>query len=119
MEAKSQSWRMRATRGLDDLSAEQLKFATFFPHNPLPLWVYDLETLRFLDVNDVACKNYGYTRGEFLALSIRAIRPTEVETSQERRIRHIRRNPFARDQFPRASGAVRLSDRRNQAASSR
>ena len=52
-------------------------FATFFVHNPLPLWIYDLETLRFLDVNDAALRNYGYRRDEFLALTIRDIRPTE------------------------------------------
>jgi diguanylate cyclase (GGDEF)-like protein/PAS domain S-box-containing protein len=52
-------------------------FATFFLHNPLPLWIYDLETLSFLDVNDAALRNYGYRRDEFLALTIRDIRPTE------------------------------------------
>ncbi|TMG82624.1 MAG: EAL domain-containing protein [Betaproteobacteria bacterium] len=52
-------------------------FQLLFAHNPLPLWVYDLETLRFLDVNDVACHNYGYTREEFLALTIRDIRPAQ------------------------------------------
>jgi len=43
----------------------------------MPLWVYDLETLRFLDVNEVACVKYGYTREEFLAMSILDIRPPE------------------------------------------
>ena len=52
-------------------------FRLLFAHNPLPLWVYDLETLRFLDVNDVACHSYGYTREEFLALTIRDIRPAQ------------------------------------------
>ena len=52
-------------------------FRLLFANNPLPMWVYDLETLRFLHVNDVACHNYGYTREEFLALTIREIRPAE------------------------------------------
>jgi diguanylate cyclase (GGDEF)-like protein/PAS domain S-box-containing protein len=52
-------------------------FQFLFASNPLPLWVYDLATLRFLDVNDVACNKYGYTREEFLALTIRDIRPAE------------------------------------------
>ncbi|HLX27545.1 MAG TPA: EAL domain-containing protein [Casimicrobiaceae bacterium] len=56
---------------------DDTSFATFFLRNPLPLWIYDLETLRFLDVNDAALRNYGYGRDEFLALTIRDIRPTE------------------------------------------
>ena len=50
-------------------------YRLLFESNPLPMWVYDLETLGFLDVNDAACRKYGYTREEFLALSIRDIRP--------------------------------------------
>ena len=52
-------------------------FELLFANNPLPLWVYDLETLRFLDVNEVACHRYGYSREEFLALTMRDIRPPE------------------------------------------
>ena len=52
-------------------------FDVFFLHNPLPLWIFDLETLRILEVNEVALRNYGYRRGEFLGLTIRDIRPTE------------------------------------------
>jgi len=48
-----------------------------FEANPLPMWIYDLETLRILDVNEVAFHKYGYTRDEFLALTIRDIRPQE------------------------------------------
>src|SRR5688500_18998099 len=45
--------------------------------SPLPLWIYVLQTLRFLDVNEVACRKYGYTREEFLAMTIRDIRPAD------------------------------------------
>jgi PAS domain S-box-containing protein len=41
------------------------------------MWVYDLETLRFLEVNDAAVSQYGYTRDEFLAMHITDIRPAE------------------------------------------
>jgi diguanylate cyclase (GGDEF)-like protein/PAS domain S-box-containing protein len=61
----------------DPVSRDEGSFAAFFLRNPLPLWIYDLETLRFLDVNEVALRNYGYARDEFLALTIRDIRPTE------------------------------------------
>jgi PAS domain S-box-containing protein len=48
-----------------------------FQASPLPMWVYDLETLRFLDVNQVACRKYGWTREEFLQRTILDIRPAE------------------------------------------
>jgi PAS domain S-box-containing protein len=41
------------------------------------MWVYDLETLRFLSVNDAAVEHYGYSRDEFLSMTIREIRPPE------------------------------------------
>jgi PAS domain-containing protein len=39
--------------------------------------VYDIETYRFLTVNDSAVKHYGYTRDEFLSMTIKDIRPAE------------------------------------------
>ncbi len=48
-----------------------------FEANPLPMFVYDRETLRFLEVNDAAVTFYGYSRDEFLALRITDIRPAE------------------------------------------
>jgi PAS domain S-box-containing protein len=41
------------------------------------MWVYDLETLRFLAVNDAAVRHYGYSENEFLNMTIRDIRPSE------------------------------------------
>jgi two-component system cell cycle sensor histidine kinase/response regulator CckA len=55
-------------------------FRLLFHHHPLPMWVYDLETLAFLEVNNTAVKNYGYTRKEFLTMSVKDIRPPEEIT---------------------------------------
>ena len=52
-------------------------FRLLFANHPIPMWIYDLETLAFLDVNDAALEKYGYTRDEFLALTIKDIRPEE------------------------------------------
>ena len=41
------------------------------------MWVYDLETLRFLAVNDAAVAHYGYARDEMLAMTIKEIRPAQ------------------------------------------
>jgi len=48
-----------------------------FESNPHPLWVYDLESLAIIDVNEAAIRNYGYSRQEFLNLTIKDIRPAE------------------------------------------
>ncbi len=49
----------------------------FYERHPDPMWVYDLETLRFLDVNLAAEATYGFSREEFLAMDMTAIRPPE------------------------------------------
>ncbi|HSL44751.1 MAG TPA: PAS domain S-box protein [Anaerolineales bacterium] len=48
-----------------------------FENHPLPLWIYDLTTLAFLAVNDAAVKKYGYTRQEFLEMTLMDIRPPD------------------------------------------
>jgi PAS domain S-box-containing protein len=53
------------------------KYRHLFLNNPHPMWVYDRETLAILAVNDAAIQKYGYTRQEFLNLTIRDVRPPE------------------------------------------
>jgi PAS domain S-box-containing protein len=48
-----------------------------FDNNPHPTWVFDRETLRFLAVNTAAVRKYGYSRDEFLTMTLRDIRPPE------------------------------------------
>ncbi|WP_093117699.1 PAS domain S-box protein [Salinihabitans flavidus] len=52
--------------------------------NPDPMWVYDLQTLRFLAVNNSAILKYGYSREEFLAMTIADIRPAEDRAALEK-----------------------------------
>jgi PAS domain S-box-containing protein len=52
-------------------------YENFYKSNPHPMWIYDLETLAFLDVNDAAIKHYGYSQEEFLFMTIKDIRPPE------------------------------------------
>lgn len=44
---------------------------------PYPAWVYDVDTLRFLAVNDAAVALYGYSREQFLRMTLKDIRPPE------------------------------------------
>lgn len=62
-------------RSFDELKKSEEKYWTVFNHNPMPMWIYDVNTLRFLLVNDAACKKYGYTRDEFYQMGINDIRP--------------------------------------------
>jgi len=59
------------------LQESEATFRSLFQRNPNPMWVYDLETLNFLAVNDSAIKFYGYTHAEFEKMTIRQIRPKE------------------------------------------
>ena len=52
-------------------------YRLLFERNPQPMWVYDLESLAFLAVNDAAVEHYGYSTEEFLRMTIRDIRPVE------------------------------------------
>ena len=53
------------------------QYRLMFERNPHPMWVYDRDTLGFLAVNDAAVAHYGYSREEFLAMTIKDIRPAE------------------------------------------
>jgi len=55
----------------------QRLYQDLFESNPHPMWVYDLEALNFLMVNDAAVDHYGYSREEFLQMTIKDIRPAE------------------------------------------
>jgi PAS domain S-box-containing protein len=59
------------------LRESEEQYRLLFESNPHAMWVYDLETLRFLAVNDFAVDHYGYSREEFLSMTIRDIRPAE------------------------------------------
>lgn len=59
------------------LENEKQKYRELFNFSPLPQWVYDLDTLAFLDVNEAAIRHYGYSRDEFLTMTIHQVRPCE------------------------------------------
>ncbi len=59
------------------LSESQQSFQNLFANNPYPMWVYDLETLRFLAINEAAVTHYGYSLEEFQQMDITDIRPEE------------------------------------------
>ncbi|HKI57986.1 MAG TPA: PAS domain S-box protein [Trueperaceae bacterium] len=59
------------------LEESQRRFRRLFADNPLPMWVFDTETLAILEVNEAAVAAYGYERAAFLGMSVLDIRPAE------------------------------------------
>ena len=73
-----------ARRIEEALRKSEAQYRLLFESNPQPMWVYDLSTLRFLAVNEAAINHYGYSRSEFLDMTIMDIRPeADVELLQE------------------------------------
>jgi PAS domain S-box-containing protein len=69
-----------------DLRESEERYRRVFEGNPLPAWVYDVESLAFLAVNDAAIRHYGYSLEEFLRMTLRDIRPPEEIPEFERMI---------------------------------
>ena len=60
-----------------ELSKSEDTYRYLFENHPHPMWIYDLQTLAFLEVNQAAVAKYGYSRGEFLQMTIKDIRPPQ------------------------------------------
>lgn len=69
---REQNWHNK-----EKLTESEEKYRLLFENNPNPMWIYDLETLKFLEVNRAAIEHYGYTREEFLTMNLKDIRPDE------------------------------------------
>ena len=64
-------------RAQEALRQSETQYRLLFDSNPVPMWVFNRETLRFLTVNEAAVQHYGFSKGEFLAMTIVDIRPEE------------------------------------------
>jgi signal transduction histidine kinase len=66
-------------RMVDRIDPQAGRYRMLFESSPLPMWVLDAESLRFLSVNDAAVRLYGYSREEFLAMTAHDIYPEAGE----------------------------------------
>ncbi len=78
---------VRRIHSEEQLRVAQKQFRLLFESNPIPVWVYDLETLAIVDVNATAISRYGYSREEFLRFKITDIRPQEDVPSLRESVR--------------------------------
>ncbi|HZS15524.1 MAG TPA: EAL domain-containing protein [Candidatus Dormibacteraeota bacterium] len=66
----------------EGLRASEATFRRLFEDNPQPMWVHDEATQRFVAVNDATLRHYGYTREQFLAMTVADV---EVRERHHRR----------------------------------
>ena len=72
-----------------ELQASEERYRLLFESNPQPMWVYDVSTLAFLAVNDAAIEHYGYSREEFLSMTILDIRTPEERPEVMEAVRNL------------------------------
>lgn len=68
------------------------KYNNLFEMNPVPMWIYDLKFLKFWRVNEAAIRSYGYSKEEFMKMTIKDIRPEEDITKLEKAIDRVRKH---------------------------
>ena len=61
-------------RNLQRLRESEVRYRELFNNNPMPMWVFDAQTMHFLESNAAAVEHYGYTSEEFLRLTLADIR---------------------------------------------
>ena len=76
-------------RSEDALRKNEEMFRLLFSYNPLPTWVTDQETLRFLEVNEAAVRQYGYSLNEFKRMSALELRPEEERARYLDRVKQL------------------------------
>lgn len=89
---KSILYAMERHRFVQNLKQSEKRYMDLFQLSPSPLWVYDIETLRFLDVNQAAIAHYGYSKGEFLSMTLKDIRPEEDIPLLEEAVNAVKNN---------------------------
>jgi PAS domain S-box-containing protein len=65
----------------ETIRLNEAKYRYMFHSNPQPMWIYDVDTLAFLEVNEAAMKHYGYSQNEFMTMTLNDIR-TEYEVQK-------------------------------------
>lgn len=92
--------RRERTEAFETIKENEAKYRYMFHNNPQPMWIYDLETLAFLEVNEAAINHYGYSQKEFLSMTLKDIRP---ESEINHLLSHVRE---IKDQMMRVNEAI-------------
>ena len=76
-----------------ELRESEKRYSDVFHFSPLPMWVVDLESLKFIDVNEAMIAHYGYRREELLSMTLRDIRPASELANMERALAQGQKEP--------------------------
>lgn len=79
-------YKIKLEKELSDIKIKEneQKYRNLFDYNPYPMWIYDTNSLKILEVNNSATEQYGYSKEEFLDLTIADIRPeADIEMLKE------------------------------------
>ncbi len=72
-----------------DLKRREQSFRLLFDNNPMPMWVFDTTTRRFVGVNDAAVAHYGYSREAFLSMAVSDIWPRDEVDAHNEALGHV------------------------------
>ena len=96
---------------VNELRESERHYRSVFQSNPHPMWVYDIETLRFLIVNDTAVRRYGFSREEFLGITVNEILPEKYQGIPEEFVTRHRIKSGELIEVSVASHDIELDDR--------
>jgi PAS domain S-box-containing protein len=89
---KSIVYAIERKKNILKLKESEKRYSDLFYYSPQPMCVYDLDTLRFLSVNNAAVQNYGYTEEEFLSMTVKEVRYEEDIAMLEHAIEQIKQH---------------------------
>lgn len=91
--------RKERTEAIELIKLNEAKYRYMFHNNPQPMWIYDMDTLAFLEVNEAAHRHYGYSQDEFLSMNFKDIIPTEEMEEQIKRLQTLRHQSNETNEF--------------------
>jgi len=87
------------------LKESEKKYRYLFENNPMPMWLVDVDSLRFIDVNEASARHYGYSKPEFMNLRI-----TDIVLAEERNPDEIIYQPYKAGDLYKGIRQHRLKD---------
>lgn len=95
--SKSITYSGERSRISNELKESEEKYRNLFSMSPIPMWVYELESLQFVKVNEAAVTHYGYSEEEFLSMTLYDIRSAEEAAKLRAHIEEINNNTFTQN----------------------
>ncbi|HEY4108725.1 PAS domain S-box protein [Puia sp.] len=92
--ARAIRYSLERLRNLQYLRESEERYRELFNNNPMPMWVFDAKTFRFLEANAAAVQHYGYTQDEFLNKTLADIR---LDGNREELLAEVETIRFSRD----------------------